>query len=208
MMKQISEYIDYLLEKLEINDEVLGILLYGSYALEQEDEFSDIDILIVVEEINKNICGRGNLLKDGISIEYFIKTDYGVGTIPDKNSARKIKYNPENPSDAVFLESDKNSVFILLGLIFILFSMPFVFKTLNKNVFFRKLKNDILGLYMGVVFFALGIGVINFLLSQASSFIEVIKNWGFWIVIPIVFIVAGFLQIIKCLFMIIKKNKK
>lgn len=141
-------------------------------------------------------------------IEYFIKTDYGVGTIPDKNSARKIKYNPENPSDAVFLESDKNSVFILLGLIFTLFSMPFVFKTLNKNVFFRKLKNDILGLYMGVVFFVLGIGVINFLLSQASSFIEVIKNWGFWIVIPIVFIVAGFLQIIKCLFMIIKKNKK
>ena len=74
-MKQIREYIDYLLEKLEINNEVLGVLLYGSYALEQEDEFSDIDILIVVEEINKNICGRGNILKDGISIEYFIKTE-------------------------------------------------------------------------------------------------------------------------------------
>lgn len=75
MIQELNKYVNYLLEELKIVNGILGVLLYGSYVLKVEDEFSDLDILIVVEENNKNICGRGNLVKDGISIEYFIKTE-------------------------------------------------------------------------------------------------------------------------------------
>lgn len=75
MIQDINKYIDYLLDELKIKDGILGILLYGSYVLNDEDEFSDLDILIVVEEKNRCICGRGNIIKDNIPIEYFIKTE-------------------------------------------------------------------------------------------------------------------------------------
>ena len=75
MIQELNKYVNYLLEELKIANGILGVLLYGSYVLKVEDEFSDLDILIVVEENNKNICGRGNLVKDSISIEYFIKTE-------------------------------------------------------------------------------------------------------------------------------------
>lgn len=75
MIQELNKYVNYLLEELKIVNGILGVLLYGSYVLKVEDEFSDLDILIVVEENNKNICGRGNLVKDSISIEYFIKTE-------------------------------------------------------------------------------------------------------------------------------------
>lgn len=75
MIKNAHKYIDFLLEKLNLVDNILGILLYGSYVLNDDDEYSDLDVLIIVEENNKNICGRGSLIKDGITIEYFIKTE-------------------------------------------------------------------------------------------------------------------------------------
>ena len=33
--------------------------------------------------------------------EYSITTDYGTNYIPDENSSREIKYNPNNPKEAV-----------------------------------------------------------------------------------------------------------
>lgn len=74
----VKKYVDFLFEELHLTNEVLGVLLYGSYVLNEEDEFSDLDILIIVEENNKNICGRGNIIKDSIPIEYFIKTEKDI----------------------------------------------------------------------------------------------------------------------------------
>ena len=71
----IEKYIDNLLSKLELSDEFLGILLYGSYVLNNVDEFSDFDVLIVVENEYRKICGRGNYIINGKSIEFFIKTE-------------------------------------------------------------------------------------------------------------------------------------
>lgn len=78
MIKNVQKYVDFLFEELHLTNEVLGVLLYGSYVLNEEDEFSDLDILIIVEENNKNICGRGNIIKDSIPIEYFIKTENDI----------------------------------------------------------------------------------------------------------------------------------
>ena len=78
MIKNVQKYVDFLFEELHLTNEVLGVLLYGSYVLNEEDEFSDLDILIIVEENNKNICGRGNIIKDSNPIEYFIKTENDI----------------------------------------------------------------------------------------------------------------------------------
>ena len=78
MIKEVQKYIDFLLEELHLTNDVLGILLYGSYILNEEDEYSDFDVLIVVEENSKSICGRGNIIKDNIPIEYFIKTENDI----------------------------------------------------------------------------------------------------------------------------------
>lgn len=37
--------------------------------------------------------------------EYTIATDYGVGMIPEKNSIREVKYNPDNPSEAILVRN-------------------------------------------------------------------------------------------------------
>ena len=76
MIKNVQKYVDFLFEELHLTNEVLGVLLYGSYVLNEEDEFSDLDILIIVEENNKNLCGRGNIIKDSIPIEYFISLSF------------------------------------------------------------------------------------------------------------------------------------
>ena len=89
--------------------------------------------------------------------EYSIKTDYGSGAIPDENSSRKIKYNPSNPSEAVFTGTNANRVLIYCGAFFLLGGMVFVLIFLYAKGVFDKVKINILGLYIGFVCFVVGI---------------------------------------------------
>jgi len=132
--------------------------------------------------------------------EYMIKTDYGSESIPNINSTREIKYNPYNPSEAVFIGTNRNSSLIYFGAFFLLGGMVFVLIFLYTTGIFDKIRINIIGLYVGIVLFVAGIGVIAFQMGQTSSFIEVIKTMGFWLLIPIIFIIVGTFQIIKCLF--------
>lgn len=75
MIEIHNKYIDDLLNRLELSDEFLGISLYGSYVPNNVDEFSDFDVLIVVGNEYREICGRGNYIINGKSIEFFIKTE-------------------------------------------------------------------------------------------------------------------------------------
>ncbi len=132
--------------------------------------------------------------------EYHIKTDYGNGTIPSKNSSRKIKYNPNNPSEAVFIGTNANNGLIYFGTFFLLGGTVFIFIFLYAKGVFDKVKINILGLYIGFVFFIVGIGLIAFQRGEVSSLMEVIKRMGAWIFIPVMFIIVGGFQVIKCLF--------
>ena len=58
---------------------------------------------------------------------------------------------------------------------------------------FDKCKIDVLGLYVGIFFVAIGSGIIAIIYQQ---------QFGLWIIIPVLMIVAGALQIVKCI-----KNK-
>lgn len=132
--------------------------------------------------------------------EYTIKTDYGSGSIPDINSSRTIKYNPIHPSEAVFMGTNRNSGLIYFGAFFLLGGMVFVLAFLYVRGVFDKVKINVMGLYAGIVIFAIGIGIIAFQMGEASSFMEAAKRMGLWLFIPVLFIAVGGFQIVKCLF--------
>lgn len=76
MDKLVNELISY----LKIKEKIIGILVYGSYVIEELDEFSDIDILVVLDDRYIDECGRGRYCfeKCGIEIEYFIETEGNI----------------------------------------------------------------------------------------------------------------------------------
>lgn len=160
---------------------------YNNYEIyDSNDRNNTTYRLIYVYEVNDN--------------KYTIKTDYGSGSIPDMNSERKIKYNPRDPSEAIFLGTNKNSMLIYFGTFFLLGGTVFVLGFLYISGIFDKIKINIFGLYIGIVSLIVGIGIIGIKLGEVSSLISVIKQMKFWILIPIVFIIVGVFQIVKCLF--------
>ena len=168
-------------------DYIIATAYYNNYEIyESNNKNGTTYRLIYTYEVNGN--------------EYTIKTDYGSGSIPDMNSERQIKYNPNNPDEAIFLGTNKNSMLIYFGAFFLLGSMVFVLGFLSILGVFDKIKIDIIGLYVGIVFFIIGIGIISFKLGEGLSLISIIKQMRFWSLIPIIFIILGIFQIVKCLF--------
>lgn len=133
-------------------------------------------------------------------MKYTVSTDYGVGSIPEKNSIRKVKYNPSNPKDAILVGTNSKNALIYFGGFFTLGSIAFILGVLYIKGFFDKIKIDIMGLYFGFTFLIIGVGFMLFQNGTTSSFLETIKSLGIWIVLPVLFIIVGIFQIIKCLF--------
>jgi len=136
--------------------------------------------------------------------EYSVTTDYGTNYIPEENSSREIKYNPNNPEEAIITGTNSKNGLIYFGAFFTFGSITFILAALSVLGYFDKFKVDILGTYIGFLFFIIGIGIILFQTGTTTSLIETIKSFGLWILIPIMFIIVGIIQIVKCL---LKKNR-
>lgn len=168
-------------------DYILTTASYQDYEIyDSNDEEDTTYRLIYVYEVDNQ--------------KYEIKTDYGSGFIPSVNSKRKIKYNPNNPSEAVFLGTNKNNILIYFGAFFILGGMVFVLGFLYVIGVFDKIRINILGLYMGFVFLVIGIGIIAVQIGNGFSIFEMIKEMKFWFLVPVMFVTIGGFQLIKCLF--------
>ena len=141
--------------------------------------------------MEKNLCYLSDRPKD---IWIFQKL-----FVPAMNSIRQVKYNPDNPSQSVLAGSNRNNGLIFIGAFFILGGMVFVLIFLQIKGVFDKIKIDIIGLYIGVVFVIIGIGILAFQMGTASSLIAAVKAMGLWVLIPIMFMVVGSMQTIKCL---------
>lgn len=135
--------------------------------------------------------------------EYSITTDYGTNYIPEENSTREIKYNPNNPEEAIIAGTNSKNGLIYFGAFFTLGSLTFIIAALSVLGYFDKIKIDVLGTYVGLLFFIIGIGIILFQTGTTTSFIETIKSFGLLMIIPIMFMVVGIIQVVKCL----KKKK-
>lgn len=84
----------------------------------------------------------------------------------------------------------KEFAFIFMGGFFFFGALAFALGILTIKGYFDKCKIDIFGLYIGILFVAIGGGIIVMIYQQ---------NFGFWIVIPILMMFAGVIQIAKCI---------
>ena len=137
--------------------------------------------------------------------EYSITTDYGTNYIPEPNSSREIKYNPNNPEESILTGTNSKNGLIFAGGFFTFGSLTFILAALSVLGFFDKFKIDIVGAYIGLLFFIIGIGIILVQTGTTMSLVKTIKSLGLWILIPIMFVVVGIYQFIKSL---LHKNKK
>lgn len=137
--------------------------------------------------------------------EYSVTTDYGTNYIPEPNSSREIKYNPNNPEKAILTGTNSKNGLIYGGAFFTFGSLTFILAALSVLGYFDKFKVDIVGAYIGLLFFIIGIGIILLQTGTTTSLIETIKSFGLWILIPIMFIIVGIYQFVKSL---LHKNKK
>ena len=131
--------------------------------------------------------------------KYTISTNYGTNYIPEENSIREVKYNPNNPSESVLVGTNNHNFLIYFGAFFTLGSFAFILAGLYAKGLFDKTKINVMELYFGFCFLPIGIGIILFQNGTTSSLLETIKSLGAWIFIPLAFIVVGSFQIIKSL---------
>jgi len=66
----IIDYVNKLVKQLNIKD-FLGVIVYGSYVCKRANELSDLDVMIIKDNYDTQDCG--NIVIDGIRVEYFIQ---------------------------------------------------------------------------------------------------------------------------------------
>ena len=84
-------------------------------------------------------------------------------------------------------------------------SSVFILFHLSASGFFKKIKTDLLGLYIGIVSALVGMGIPIVKFTEVLSVKGTIKSFGLWIFVPIILFTAGIFQIIKTLMN--RKNK-
>lgn len=129
--------------------------------------------------------------------KYTVKTDYGTGSVPSLNSTREIRYDPQNPSNAMVGGTNSSHFMLLMGGFFTFGGMVFVLAALQIKGIFDKLKFDVLGTYIGFVFVAVAFGILFFRYGETGSFITGLTSMGIFMIVPVLFILAGSALMIK-----------
>ena len=139
--------------------------------------------------------------------EYTVSTDYGTGTLPPMNTARKIMYNPADSGRAVIAGGSSNAMLMFGGVMFtavpavIFLGILVITGRLDISGF------DFLGFIIGIILIAVSYIVI-YIISGSLSLVRAFEHMGFLTAIPVMFIAAGAFLIIKTVFLGIKKKKE
>lgn len=139
--------------------------------------------------------------------EYTVSTDYGTGTIPPMNTARKIMYDPADPAKAVVVGGSSNAMLMFGGVMFtavpvvIFLGILVITGRLDISGF------DFLGFIIGIVLIAVSYIVI-YIISGSLSLVKAFEHMGFLTAIPAMLIAAGAFVIIKTVFLGIKERSK
>lgn len=140
-------------------------------------------------------------------MEYTVSTDYGTGTIPPMNTARKIMYDPADPAKAVVAGGSSNAMLMFGGVMFtavpvvIFLGILVITGRLDISGF------DFLGFIIGIVLIAVSYIVI-YIISGSLSVVKAFEHMGFLTAIPAMLIAAGAFVIIKTVFLGIKERSK
>lgn len=178
------------------NQETKHYIATNGYYLDYEVSDSDQDGTLYKLTYRYEVDGQ----------EYLITTDSGTNYIPPQNSIREVRYNPDNPEKAVLVGTNRNNIFIFMGVFFLLGSLTFVLGALTVLGYFDRFKIDVIGTYIGAELVIVGIGILLFQNGTTISLLETVKSFGVWILIPLMFIAVGILLLVRSLFS--KKRRK
>lgn len=140
-------------------------------------------------------------------MEYTVSTDYGTGTIPPMNTARKIMYDPADPAKAVVAGGSSNAMLMFGGVMFtavpvvIFLGILVITGRLDISGF------DFLGFIIGIVLIAVSYIVI-YIINGSLSLVKAFEHMGFLMAIPAMLIAAGAFVVIKTVFLGIKERSK
>lgn len=154
----------------KLNNNTRGFITTNGYYKDYEIYSSD----------NDRTTYKLNYVYEVDSIEYEVSTDYGTNTIPEADSVREVKYNPDNPSESILVGLNNKKGFIYVGTFFVLGSIPFMLFGLMMLGLFDKVKIDIMGVYIGVAFLIIGTLIILLQNEETFSLLETIKTMGLW----------------------------
>ncbi len=128
--------------------------------------------------------------------KYYISTDYSTGIIPKEGTTKTIRYNPDNPEEAVIGGETTNMIFYVIGFMFFFIPLVFIITKSNEkeeNEMKRKTKEKLMPILIGLIFAGVGIGF-YILMCSGGDDLSLKSAWdtaGFIIVIPIIFTVLG-----------------
>ena len=69
--ENIKQYIDKFIKQEQINN-YIGIIVYGSYVRNMNNNLSDLDLMIIKDNYKTQDCG--SCVVDGIRVEYFVES--------------------------------------------------------------------------------------------------------------------------------------
>ena len=161
-------------------------------------------------------CSVYNVNKDGKMLyrlryvfysggaEYFVETDYGSEVIPEIDSVRTVRYEPEKPENAVLKGGTASATYLTIGFMFtfIPLFMIVVWLWINGKI---KIHVKVFDFTVGFLIFAVG----EFCVYMMSGSIfpwKAFDSMGFLAIIPTLMVFVGILQMTKTVFG--RKEKK
>lgn len=182
-----------------------GFLAYGSYYLVKSHAYAFLMFTVPfwiggISIIHKKMLGRGSrpASKPGkpkfdfriIVSALLVLSVFAIGIVCLILGVRNI-YRADTKT---------GNYLVFMGLFFSLGALVFVIGALQFWGCFDRFRVDVAGLFIGLVFVVVGAGILFFQIGENGSLWAVVKSWGGWLLIPVMFIAAGVFQVAKCLF--------
>ena len=94
--KMLNKVLDEFLQKCKqkFGDDLISIVLFGSYARETATEYSDVDLLVIAKNLPKRRIDRHKVLRD-IVLEFIYR--YGINISPILIEPRDLSPKDINP---------------------------------------------------------------------------------------------------------------
>lgn len=155
--------------------------------------YTEYEAIKTEEGLNYKLIYSYNV--DGV--DYLVETGYSISDLPNEGSTRNIRYNPDNPSQAVVVGSNMGDVLLLIGFLFFMFPLAMLSSLFSQK--FKKIVNIEL-LFVGLGF--IGVGWLMFyLISGSFSIIEILRafsvNYSLIYLLSTLFCIIGAVTIIK-----------
>lgn len=132
--------------------------------------------------------------------EYTVSTDYGTSFVPSIGSTKEIKYNPQNPQEAVVTGTNQNTAKIFGGLFFLV--VPLVFLLAMGGVL-QKLSGKVINAGLGLLLIFIGYGALFMIagtFSPGGIAACFASSFTLPLLIPLLLFAVGLLLLLKSLF--------